>query len=159
MGNLCSTLRSQLPLEYIKGKRSIPDHMKEAVNYIKKLQKNIDELSIKRDELKRNSNSSDLSSGDGDGSSSHSSTVTNCVTVLPCLGGVKVVFSSGSDDERLQLSRVMEVLLEEGLNVVSCFSTKVREKLLHTVQSEVKDFSRFDPSELQRKLNHVVMGS
>ncbi|KAI7979009.1 Transcription factor bHLH120 [Camellia lanceoleosa] len=103
MNTLCASLRSELPLEYIK---------------------------ITRDELKKSSNPED-------GSSSY-------FTVCPCLGGVKIVFSCGFYEEKLQLSRVMEFLLEEGLNVVTCASTKAT------------DLKCFNHSELQQKLNNVV---
>ncbi|KAK6926320.1 Myc-type, basic helix-loop-helix (bHLH) domain [Dillenia turbinata] len=144
MSNLYSTLRSLLPIDYIKGKRSICDQMNEAANYIKHLEKNVKELNLKRDELKRMSNSVDGSSN------------PNCaISVYPCLGGVRILFKKVFEDEEFPLSRVLKLLLEEGLCVVSCVSTRVDETLIHDIHSELSqdgDMKHFDLSELQQKL-------
>lgn len=99
--------------------------MNEAVNYIKHLKEKIRELGEKRNELKSSSNSSSKNpSGD-------------LVRVCSCWGGVEIVVSSDGEKEGVPLSRVLERLVEEELNVVSCISTKVNGRLLHTIQCEV----------------------
>ncbi|KAK2976167.1 hypothetical protein RJ640_002685 [Escallonia rubra] len=126
------SLRSHLPPEMIKGKRSILDHVTVAVDYITCKQKNLKELSLKRDELKRLT----LVGSGNIGSSSQCT--RSCITVLPFLGGVSIVLNYGGLDEGdLQLSKVVELLLEEGLNIISYLSTKVGDNLLHTIYSEV----------------------
>ncbi|RZC57581.1 hypothetical protein C5167_004881 [Papaver somniferum] len=155
MANLHASLRSLLPLEYIKGKRSASDHMNEATKYIKNLQKVIVEMKDKRDELNRlsiNNISKPISViPRGLNSFSH----PDFVTVRPCVSGLEVVISS--DGLLLPLSRVLRVLLEDGLlTVVSCVSTRVNEKSLHTIQIEVSDLTRINTIELEQKLIDLV---
>ncbi|KAK3022205.1 hypothetical protein RJ639_047031 [Escallonia herrerae] len=126
------SLRSHLPPEMIKGKRSMLDHVTVTVDYITCKQKNMKELSLKRDKLER----STLVGSGNIGSSSRCT--RSCITVLPFLGGASIVLNYGGlDKEDLQLSKVVELLLEEGLNIVSCLSTKVGDNLLHTIYTQV----------------------
>ncbi|XP_044468937.1 transcription factor bHLH36-like [Mangifera indica] len=153
MATLHASLRSLLPLEYIKGKRSMSDQMNEAVKYIKHLEMRIKELGARRDELKKLSNSS------SHGSESRSSDLNVCqnsIVVSQSLVGVEVVYSCGYWEQGLPLSRVLEILLDEGLCVVNCVSTKVRDRLLHTIQAKVIDPSCVNLGELQDKLTSEV---
>ncbi|KAK9292354.1 hypothetical protein L1049_020320 [Liquidambar formosana] len=151
VATLCQSLRSLLPRESVKGKCSVSDQINEAANYIKSLQIKIQELRIRRDELKK------LSKSSSHGCRNQTSNINspNCVMVRPYFCGVEIVISGGFREEGLPLSRVVEILLEEGLSVVSCVSTKANEGLFHTIQSEVSDLS-VDLSGLQRKLTDVV---
>lgn len=120
--------------------------MNEAVNYIKHLQSRIKRLDAKRAELKKCSNiisTTGTDHGATPGSSDGRS--PSCLTVHPCCGGVQIVISSRgfrSSKDGLSLSfsisRVLEVLLEQGLAVVSCVSSKGNDRLLHTIQCEVR---------------------
>ncbi|GMI99561.1 hypothetical protein HRI_003625400 [Hibiscus trionum] len=146
MATLYASLRTLLPLEYIKGKRAISDHMNGAVIYIKDLQKRIRELSSKRDELKKLSDSSVYD-------------LTSSAVVRQSLDGVEVVISTGVGARALTLSRVLKLLVEEGLGVVSCVSTRIDGGLIHTIQSEVTDLTLIDVPRLQQKLGEEISSS
>lgn len=148
MATLYVALRSFLPLEFIKGKRSISDHINEAANYIKHLEKKIKELSSARDVLKEFSSLSTTDQGN--------TSQPSCFTIHPCCGGVEIVISSGFREESFPLSKVFELLLEEGLTVLNCTSSKVNERFLHNVQCEVSDSTCLDLSGLQKKLTEVI---
>lgn len=58
--------------------------------------------------------------------------------VQPHVSGLEVVVSSkSSGPEALPLSRVLETLQEKGLEVMSSLTTRVNERLMHTIQVEV----------------------
>lgn len=102
------------------------DHMHEAVKYIKHLQNKIQELNKKRDELKRLFNyptKATENSGCDSLELRHS-----------CTSGVEVVINAR---QGLALSRVLQVLMGEGLIIVGFISTKVNQRLLHTIEAEV----------------------
>ncbi|PPD74965.1 hypothetical protein GOBAR_DD28106 [Gossypium barbadense] len=99
------------------------DHMNEAVNYIKHLEKKVKDLDAKRHELKR---VSDLASVGSRTKPAAASISHHCFIIRPCL---------------------------IGLHVVSCFSTKSEEFLFHsTIQTEVNDPTSVNISRLQQKL-------
>ncbi|KAJ7975617.1 transcription factor bHLH [Quillaja saponaria] len=159
MSTLYKSLRSLLPFELIKGKRSMSDHMNEAVNYIKLLQNNIEEKGAKRDELKNLSSTLNTVDhyGNGSGSGSGSGSSNSCLTVYQSSsGGVEIEITSSSRQVKLPLSRILEVLLEEGLEVVNCVSTKVNGRFLHSIQSEVMNAAGVDVAELKIKLANVI---
>ena len=115
----------------LQGKRSVSDHMHEAVNYINHMKNKVQDLSAKRDGLKglpSSSGQTDLTPESG----SSESYLANSIVVRPWLSGIEIVINS-----RLPLSRVMQVLRDEGLSIVSCSSSKVNGRLIHTLQSEV----------------------
>ncbi|XP_061359006.1 transcription factor bHLH118-like [Gastrolobium bilobum] len=148
MATFYASLRSLLPLEFIKGKRSMSDHMNEAVNYIKHMQNNIKELGAKRDELKKLSNSK---------MENQESKHTSCnFTLHENNGIVGIEITSGFREESLKLSKLLQLLLDEGLEVVSCLSTDVNGKLFQSVQCEVSNSNSVDLSELKRKVSNVI---
>lgn len=171
MANLYASLRSLLPLEYIKGKRSIADHMQEAVNYIKYLQKNIEELGVRRDEIMKKASSSNSktnsnnngSSASEDGSGVSVSPNSSTVTVNLCRDGALEILISGSCNLKeltvnFPISKVLKKLVEEGFNVISCISTKSNEFVtVHRIlTAEVRDTKCINIMELQQKLSNII---
>ncbi|KAG8381434.1 hypothetical protein BUALT_Bualt06G0121600 [Buddleja alternifolia] len=138
MSGLYTSLRSLLPLEYVKGKRSVSDHMHQAVNYIKHVQNNIEELQKKRDRLKKLSNPSS-SNIDAEDQNLTINDPLNCVNVNLCLDGVEILIHSSLNEEAgFPLSKVLLDLIERGHNVISCVSTRAKEQSLHKIQIEVQ---------------------
>ncbi|CAJ1977130.1 unnamed protein product [Sphenostylis stenocarpa] len=150
MATLHASLRSLLPLPFIKGKRSISDQMNEAVNYINHLQKNIKELSDKRDKLKKKL---PLNSTLESCKNKHAS---SGFTVHHTSDGAVGIEISGFSEEGVSLSKLLELVLEEGLEVVSCLSTKFNGRLLHSLRCEVDNSDRVDLPELRRKISNVI---
>ncbi|XP_030461579.1 transcription factor bHLH118-like [Syzygium oleosum] len=143
MSTLYASLRSLLPLEYIKGKRATSDHISGAVSYINHQERKIKELESRRDEMK---------SGDCS---------VRALSVRPCLDGVEIIIrsaSSSDQDHNFPLSKVLQLLLEEGISVASCVSTRTSEvTFIHTIQSEVCHARCLDIARLQSKLDEVLL--
>ncbi|WOH01374.1 hypothetical protein DCAR_0520756 [Daucus carota subsp. sativus] len=144
------------------GKRSISDHMQQSVNYINHLQRSIRELNIKRDRLHKIPNyTTVISQGSGSSDFRLPSNFDNdvSVTVSPCLCGVEIIITSGFMEEQFPLSKVMQVLIQdEQLSVSTCASTRVNERLLHTIRAEAIDPMSINICELQWKLYDVLYG-
>ncbi|KAL0400836.1 UNVERIFIED_CONTAM: Transcription factor [Sesamum latifolium] len=140
-----------------EGKRAISDHVYQAVNYIKHMQKKIGEMKMRRDKLKRLSNSSGPSS-DAEERNSDISGSANCVSVNVdvCQGGVEILISSSLNEGNFPLSKVLEDLLGRGLNVLSCVSTRADGQSVHKIQIEVNDLTSIDLAELQDRLANVI---
>lgn len=152
MASLCASLRSKLPLEFIKGKRSTSDHMNEAVNYIKHLQAKIGELGFKRDELKSIHSLAAL------GSPCSNSSCLTTFTVNSCCEIVEIVISQSIKEKDFLLSTVLDLLLQQGLDVVSCFSSQAYDKIVHTIRCELAyGNGSFDLTHLKGELKELLI--
>ncbi|PIN03664.1 hypothetical protein CDL12_23808 [Handroanthus impetiginosus] len=156
MATLCGCLRSILPPQYLKGKRSASEQIDEAAKYIRCIQNNIRELEIKRDNMKRlicKNESLDSEKG------SCSRILPVVVKVQTCSVGVETLITGDfmAEGPTLPLSRILKLLLEEGLIVVSCNSTKDLSGRLHyVIQSEVLGYPDGNLQMLQRKLASMI---
>ncbi|KAI9073038.1 hypothetical protein K1719_045017 [Acacia pycnantha] len=134
MATLYASLRSLLPLEFIKGKRSMSDHMNEAKNYIKHMQKRIKELSAKRDELKKPT----------ENNSSNPEETHECE---------KYTYSSFFSVHEINNN------IGVGIEVSSSFGeSQINGRLIHSVQCEVTNSAddRADLPALRRKIVNLV---
>ncbi|KAL4025242.1 hypothetical protein IC575_013622 [Cucumis melo] len=150
MGALYMSLRTLLPLEFIKGKRAISDQMNGAVNYIKHQEQKIKEIEAKRDELKKMYNSNNFER-------SKLEETSNCSFKISCFdGGVVEILITTIGFHGFPLSRILKVVVEQGLEVIRCGSTIINHKSIHTIQIEVNDPTSLDLAELGNKLIEAV---
>ncbi|XP_014510633.1 transcription factor bHLH118 [Vigna radiata var. radiata] len=160
MGKLCNNLRSLLPLEYIKGKRSTSDHVHEAMNYINHLQDKVKQLQEKRDALLKVSNN--LSSIVPENESSCVTHLPPLVFVHPFPGGIEIICSHSFKKSVFPMSRLLDILHKEGLDVVNTTSIRRNGRFIHTIQSEDPNHSNMvdtDYSELQIKIMEALSSS
>ncbi|XP_074294225.1 transcription factor bHLH120-like [Silene latifolia] len=151
MATLFESLRSVIPNDHLKGRKTIIDHLEEATNYIKDLEKNIKELKEKRDELKQSTEPTS-SSRDQLGASSDP-TRPNSVVISQIVGGFDIEIRA-KDDEYM-LSTAIQVAFEEGLHVVSSTSSKLHGRFIHSIQCEVSDVTCVDLKRLEQRLNDL----
>ncbi|MED6171294.1 hypothetical protein PIB30_039461 [Stylosanthes scabra] len=178
MATLHASLRSLLPLQFIKGKRSISDQIKEAVNYIKQLQNNLKELTAKRDKLKKLSSSSIITTNSLAPENPH---YKNHVAAASSTSFSVQLNDIGTDDEGMieitcccnysysrdqreeqvvPLSKLLKLVLQEGLHVVTSLSTQLNNAtLIHTLHCQVKSNNSVDLSELRSKLVNEISSS
>ncbi|KAM3269261.1 transcription factor bHLH91-like [Capsicum chacoense] len=142
MAKLYQRLRLLIPSKYLMGKRAISDHLEEIVDYVKDLRKDIEELERKRESLKEKKNMTPSSS-----SSMKLSDDEDRITVKSCNEEVEISVKGG-----IPISKVVKVVMKEGLIVNSCVSSTVGQSLHHIIQSEVNTRADIDFAMLQTKL-------
>ncbi|XP_060189710.1 transcription factor bHLH118-like [Lycium barbarum] len=152
MAKLYQRLRLLIPSKYLMGKRSISDHLEEIVDYVKDLRKNIEDLERKRDSLKNICSSDHLAPSSSsmklsDHDINNGNDDDDTIRVKSCNEGVEISVKGG-----LPLSKVLKVLMKEGLIVNCCVSSTVNQKLLHIIQSKVKTREDIDLARLRHKL-------
>eukprot|EP01018_Ginkgo_biloba_P011968 Gb_31175 [translate_table: standard] len=158
MKTLYCRLRSLLPEENIKGKRSISDQLLEAVGYIKHLQKKVQELTKKADDM-RISNKRDMIFIKG----VHHSQEKVCPGRSEAFPPVKINslgsalhISTNTFKYQIVYSELLLVLKESGLDVVSAISTAINDKVFHTIHAKVLDLHSFESATLYNKLYHLI---
>lgn len=109
--------------------------MEQAANYIDDLKKNIEEMKIRKEKLKKlyiiNESSSIAENQD----------LRSCVEIKLSTEGLMEILISSSiiNNESFPLSKVLADLLSRNLNVISCVSTRASSTVcLHKIQIEVR---------------------
>ncbi|KMT12203.1 hypothetical protein BVRB_5g101510 [Beta vulgaris subsp. vulgaris] len=150
MSSLHISLRSLLPLEYIKGKPSISAHLEEAVKYIKQMQQKIKGLNDQRDGLRKEVSNIEKHAHD------HNNVIINVFKE-----SLEVIVSTKCEDvegdEGLPLSKVLQCLIQEGLDVVSAISKKVNTNYVHCIHAQVIDEGNIaiDVTNLKKKIADI----
>lgn len=92
----------------------------------------MNELHVKRDAIVKRLHLESSSSCNNDIPS------TSCVVIKQYSGGLEIVISNGIiSEQNFQLSGVMRVLIEQSIEIETCSSTKLNERMLHTIQTKV----------------------
>ncbi|KNA21841.1 hypothetical protein SOVF_039500 [Spinacia oleracea] len=127
MSSLHASLKSLLPLECIKGKRSMSDHLGEAEKYIKQMQQKLQVLNDKRDDLRKEMSNYKRIEYEND------------VKVNVFKGSIEVIVCTKEDDG-LPLSKVLQCLDQQGFDVVNSISKKVNANFVHSVHAQVSTY-------------------
>nr|WCO08251.1 hypothetical protein [Suaeda aralocaspica] len=165
MSSLYQDLRSLLPAEFIKKKRSTSDLLQVATNYINHLEEGIKGLNDRKTKLSTivRSNESSMTSSNNNINSFNDHLLKYHVTIKPCKHGfIEVIIGNNADyvnnkDEDSQkilpLSKVLNILTEEGLDVVNCVTSRIDDNLVHTIQTQVDDGRNVDLGLLRQTLS------
>jgi len=160
---LFSRLRSLLPDENLQGKPTAPDQVLEAVNYVRRLQRKIEDLSAESKKMKANSDKIAKVSFDGSRFSkfcSRSRPVGGSVREFPTLkincDGSGVQVWTNTFEHEIVYSDLLLALEEGGLEVVSAASSAINNRVYHTIHAKVFDLNTFNIHNLYQKLWHLI---
>ncbi|KAI4372204.1 hypothetical protein MLD38_010468 [Melastoma candidum] len=151
MATLYGSLRSHLPVELLKGKRSISDHIHQAVNYIRHRQNKIRVLTEKRDELKRRTELRTDQPHLTELPEQASFDPQDIVIINPCMEGVEIIINT-SGRQGIPMSRILKVLMRGGINVTRTNSTQLNERVVHSIHAEVEDRGNVNLADIHQKL-------
>nr|GMD75471.1 transcription factor bHLH162 [Ipomoea batatas]GMD89462.1 transcription factor bHLH162 [Ipomoea batatas] len=147
---------------------SLPDQLDEAVNYIKKLQINLERMKEKKESLR---------SGGGGSSHDQSSSVASRSTSNGggmAVGGLKlphvdihhvdsaleVVLITGVDSSPSMFNDVLRMLHEEGADVISASFSSLDNMVFHTIHSQIeKSGSAYKAQRISQRLHSFVNGA
>lgn len=155
---LFSQLRSLLPEENLRGKRTVSEQVLGAVNYVSHLQRKIEELSAQRELMKVNSYEN-----------AEFSFQKFCNKTPQRVGSdgefpaVKINFvGSGVQiwtyalEHEIAYSDILLTLEQRRLEVVNAASSAINNKVYHTIHAKVLDPNTFNIHILYQKLWHLI---
>ncbi|XP_057786284.1 transcription factor bHLH36-like isoform X1 [Salvia miltiorrhiza] len=142
MSHLYASLSSLLPHHQIKGKHGVCDQIQEAASHIKKMEKKIEELKIRRNKL-----NGDVETSNG---------IYNNVIINIVADGMEIIISHSSERSDLGLSRVLAELQWREFDVISSVSTRMKDRFVHKIQVEARDISNLDVLMLRDRLTEAI---
>ncbi|XP_010260225.1 PREDICTED: transcription factor bHLH36-like [Nelumbo nucifera] len=151
MKNLYSELNSLIPNHSSKETMSLPDQLNEAANYIKKLQRKLERMKEKKENLMGiNKLSRSISSGMMVGVKSPHIEIHDMGSAL------HVVLTSGLD-QQFMFYEVVRLLHEEGAQIVNANFSIIDDMIFHTVHSEIgESMHGFGAARISRRLKKFV---
>eukprot|EP00253_Pinus_taeda_P029112 PITA_29112 len=166
MNALLSVLKSLLPDENLRGKRSAADQVQESVNYIHHLQRKVEDLQREREKMKVDSGKNPNLSVQGLRFSGNekfrikapaigeSDQGFPSINIIPMGSAVQV--RTNTFDHQLLYSDLLMALEDGGLEVVSASSSTISDRVYHTIHAKVSDLNIFNVDTVYLKLWHLI---
>nr|UFA45746.1 bHLH52 [Pinus massoniana] len=155
---LFSQLRSLLPEENLRGKRTVSEQVLEAVNYVYHLQRKVEGLSSQRETMKVNSDQNAKVSlekfcnetpqfvgSDGE-----------CPAVKINSAGSAVQILTNALENEIAYSDILFALEHSEPEIVNAASSAINNKVYHTIHAKVLNLNTFNIHTLYHKLWHLI---
>ncbi|XP_009618665.1 transcription factor bHLH162-like [Nicotiana tabacum] len=157
MKYLCSKLISLIPPHHFKPSTEMlsqQDQVDQTITYIEQLKERVEVLKRRKDEL--------VAQGTGERSSTSKKVMTTCTLETPAvevreLGSTLEVILISGLKKNFALQEVINVLEEEGAQVVTAHFSTICDKVFYTIHAQVK-ITRLgiDASTVQLRLQNLV---
>ncbi|KAH9330137.1 hypothetical protein KI387_002245, partial [Taxus chinensis] len=131
MKSLCSLLASLIPPQYLKGKRSLSDQLLASACHIHDLKKNVQDLDKERESLRTEQFCEINVPIDG-------SSAFPAVRLI-CNAGSGIQICVNGFKQQVELSRILQLLDECGVEVDSASLSTVADKVFSTIQCKISD--------------------
>ncbi|KAM1004862.1 hypothetical protein ACFX13_005053 [Malus domestica] len=139
MKALFSKLNSLVPHQRSR-EASLPDQLDDAVNYIKKLQTNLEKLREKKDRLMGIEKSSHCNAGFGRSGGAITEGLNSSPLVeIHEMGSALGVLMITGLDYQFMFNESIRVIQEEGADIVNASFSVVKDTIFHTIHSKVRE--------------------